>query len=42
MEIKTMNKIEQLALEIYYVQSKEVDISVDEWIEKLEDLSEKL
>jgi len=32
-------KIEQLAAEIYYAQSKMVDISVDDWIEKLKNLS---
>ena len=36
-----MNKeINQLAIEIYYAQGKGVDISVDDWIEKIEKLLE--
>jgi len=34
----TNEKIIQLATEIYYAQGKGVDISADEWIEKLESL----
>lgn len=30
--------IEKLAIKIYYGQSKEIDLSVDDWIEKLNDL----
>jgi len=37
-EEKEPTKIEQLAVEIYYAQAKEVDISVDDWIERLKNL----